>query len=172
MEDKKALLEKRISRLEKLIENDSLEDRVAKLESIVAREAYRYEWSPNVDAAVKIINTLLKDAEVNPDGAQLKDMKVDEYPDQGSVVVNYGNANVDFSSPAANKILNKYKSFKTYDVSSSDFKDRNYFSIKVYTKDRKWYDPEFGSDFDRDEYMSNRRAAEWGRAQRDNHNWW
>lgn len=174
----KPTLEDRISRLENIISNKqpTLEERVAKLEKTIRNEAQKvyFEWEPNMGKAQEIVTKILANPDANPDGLTLKDFKVDTYPSTGAIIVHYGNANVDFDAPSAENILNKYKSYKTYNVRSRNFKDQKYFSIDVSTKERKtkWYDPEFGSDFDRDEYMSNRRAAEWGRAQRDNHNWW
>ena len=165
-------LEAKVSRLEKIAFGESRRPSLRRRANEATR--YYYEWEPNMDKAKEIVTKILANPDANPDGLTLKDFKVDTYPSTGAIIVHYGDANVDFDAPSAENILNKYKSYKTYDVKSRNFKDQNYFSIGVNTKERKtkWYDPEFGSDFDRDEYMSNRRDAKWAKAQRDNHNWW
>lgn len=130
---------------------------------------YTYEWEPNMSKAVEIVEKILKNPDANPNGVALKDLKSDTYPSTGGFIVRYKDEDgLDFSAPSAKKILDKYQAYKTYDVMYRDFKDQRYFSITVKTKE--WYDPEFGPGFDRDEYMANRRAGEWARAQRDTHN--
>lgn len=172
---KELTLEERVKKLESAVDAMCLESRVAKLERAIHNETQRvyFEWEPNMDKAKEIVTKILANPDVNPDGLTLKDFNVDTYPSTGAIIVHYGDANVDFDAPSAENILNKYKSYKTYDVKSGNFKDQGYFSIGVNTKERKtkWYDPEFGSDFDRDEYMSNRRDAEWAKAQRDARGW-
>lgn len=78
--------------------------------------------------------------------------KVDKTASAGSIVVYYGDANVDFSAPGAEKILQKYRAYKTYDITYSDFnKPRGrYFSLTVnaYETDKEWYGPEFEPDSD------------------------
>ena len=167
-------LEAKVRRLERLaFSNKSESKKPAK------KEAYRYtrEWKPNVEKAEMILNKVLACPDVNPDGLTLKDFKkVDKSGLIGSIIVYYGDANVDFDAPGAEKILQKYRAYKTYDVAYRNFKDMRdrYFSLQVqtYETNKEWYDPEFGPGFDRDLYMQNRRNAEWAKAQRDNHDWW
>lgn len=159
-------LEAKIRRLERLAFGNKSESKKS-----AKKEAYRYtrEWKPNIEKAELILNKVLACPDVNPDGLTLKDFnKVDETASMGSIVVYYGDANVDFSAPGAEKILQKYRAYKTYDVSYSDFnkpRDR-YFSLTVntYETNKEWYDPEFGPGFDRDLDVINRRySRQYGR---------
>lgn len=116
-----------------------------------------------------ILNKVLACPDVNPDGLTLKDFnKVDKTASMGSIVVYYGDANVDFGAPGAEKILQKYRAHKTYDVSYADFnkpRDR-YFSltVNIYETNKEWYDPEFGPGFDSELDVINRRySRQYGR---------
>jgi hypothetical protein len=135
---------------------------------------YYYEWEPDYDRCVKIFNSLLADPEINPENLTIKDFKLSNYRDGFSAYGIDGRINLD--APAAQQILAKAKSFKTYDVQTGIFPgDKGgYITITCKKKVRKseWYDPEFGPGFDRDLHMQNRRNAEWAKAQRDNRNWW
>lgn len=159
-------LEAKIRRLERLAFGNKSESKKS-----AKKEAYRYtrEWKPNIEKAELILNKVLACPDVNPDGLTLKDFnKVDKTASMGSIVVYYGDANVDFSAPGAEKILQKYRAYKTYDVAYSDFnkpRDR-YFSLTVntYETNKEWYDPEFGPGFDRDLDVINRRySRQYGR---------
>ena len=177
-------LNDRVTKLEKLFaenEKPSLEERVAKLESIVKNEAtrYYYEWEVNFDKAKKIFIELLKDPVVNPDGHTIDDFKVETVHDCMYLKSKDITLNVD--CPEFRQILGKHQKLKTYSIQFSDlhsYSGKNVpgteLALVVKQKVRKseWYDPEFGPGFDRDEYMSARRGAEWSRAQSDNHNWW
>ena len=162
-------LEAKISRLEKIAFGESRRPSLRRRANEATR--YYYEWEPDYDRSVKIFNQLLADPNVNPEGLTIKDFKLKDYSDG---FLAYGIDRLNLNAPEANQILQKARSFKTYDVKSGIFKDQNYLSLLCKKKVRKseWYDPEFGPGFDRDEYMSNRRNAQWSKAQRDNHNWW
>ena len=135
---------------------------------------YYYEWEPDYDRCIKIFNSLLANPEINPENLTIKDFKLSNYRDGFSAYGIDGRLNLDV--PAAQQILAKAKSFKTYDVQTGIFPgDKGgYITITRKKKVRKseWYDPEFGPGFDRDLYAINRRNAEWTKAQRDNRNWW
>lgn len=147
-----------------------LEQRVSKLEKLIINEAtrYWYEWEPNFDRAKKIASDFLDNEDINPDNLTMDDFKSKIVYDCWYL---YGTDKLNMDSKAVKDILDKYNKFKTYDVKFSKF--NNYIALCVKQKVRKseWYDPEFGPGFDRDEYMSNKRGATWGKAQRDNRNW-
>lgn len=150
--------------------NRELEAKVRRLERLafgkkkeLKTEAtrYYYEWEPDYDRCVKIFNSLLADPEINPENLTIKDFKLGNYSDGFSAYGIDGRLNLD--APAAQQILTKAKSFKTYDVQTGIFPgDKGgYITITCKKKVRKseWYDPEFGPGFDRDLYAINRRYS-------------